>query len=252
MGVTFLIHGIGKHVEGYHKSWIDALNSTGIDFSKEDFKEILWDPITQKMVDKYGLNETFEKVSKFFEIEMKGKIKSEVVESLTKDGMLDIYLYLTNPEARKYMFDSLQIPLIEEWTSSSRDISIIAHSLGSAISYELLHKLSNSESYLNKRVVNFITIGSAIGIPYMHKDGASDGVFYNPEIRRPNIVTNWRNIYHTLDPVACFYPLKGDYLTYKESMVVSFTTEVHSAEGYLKRKEVAEEIAKFINPIPFG
>ncbi|MCK4352569.1 hypothetical protein KAW65_04085 [candidate division WOR-3 bacterium] len=48
----YAIYGIGKHVEGYSNDWVDALKSTGINLGNEEFKEIVWDQITEDVVKK--------------------------------------------------------------------------------------------------------------------------------------------------------------------------------------------------------
>jgi len=139
----------------------------------------------------------------------------------------------------------------------SKDIMLIAHSMGSIIAYDVLRNLGRPDQGV--RVSHFVTIGSPLGLPHvkLHVVGERD---YDPTVRAPSIVTeSWVNFADRKDPVAFDTHLRDDYGPNKLEREVQVRDDLilndyksngkhnhHKVFGYLRAPEMSEHIRSFL------
>ncbi len=140
----------------------------------------------------------------------------------------------------------------------NKQIMLIAHSMGSIISYDTL--IDNPEI----KIDTFVTIGSPLGIPRVKRKAAVSQI--NNDLNYPTVPSNitgkWYNFADRRDPVALDTSLSEDYLDsngkkcIKDDLVFnqySFINEdsedetnCHKSYGYLRCPEVSKTIARFL------
>ncbi|MCP5048175.1 MAG: hypothetical protein GY940_13470 [bacterium] len=108
--------------------------------------------------------------------------------------------------ARKVLRDELKNEILPE---KGKEIMLIAHSMGTIISYDVLRNLGHPDPKLE--VPYFVTIGSPLGLPHV-KSKIIKERGYDPKVRTPSIVTkSWINYADKDDPVAIDVHLRDDY-----------------------------------------
>ncbi|HEU5294224.1 MAG TPA: hypothetical protein VFU71_05510, partial [Burkholderiaceae bacterium] len=141
---------------------------------------------------------------------------------------------------RKRLSDQLQLP-------SDQPLTIVAHSQGSIIAYEVLSTLAERQLELDA----LVTIGSPLGIREVQD-------FLDPaSLLIPAVVTRWANFADPLDPVALDKGLASDFTArppatteiQDEVIVNSATRRIagfnpHSAVGYLAHPHVRGVVAE--------
>lgn len=146
----------------------------------------------------------------------------------------DVVTYLIVPEAKvkvnKYFSDAL----------TNEPTLIIAHSLGTVIAYDLLHKLKKDDCDIR----GLITMGSPLGIKAIIRQ-----LFPSPTF--PSILKGpWINIYDKHDIVS-LRPLKGGHFHVSPDIinieVDNNTVNKHGIEGYLNSEHVAKAIVQILN-----
>ncbi len=138
----------------------------------------------------------------------------------------------------------------------NRDILLIAHSMGTIITYDVLTMLS-PEIKIN----SLITIGSPLGLPPIIKKSLADQKIDFKVDNKPavpeNIQKAWYNCSDLDDRVALIYAINNDYR--KNSSGVAPTDIIvendykyngeknpHKSFGYLRTPEVAKVICDFL------
>ncbi|MEW6533996.1 MAG: alpha/beta hydrolase [Candidatus Auribacterota bacterium] len=156
--------------------------------------------------------------------------------------------------ARKVLQDELKKALLE---NKDNDIMLIAHSMGTIISYDVLRDLGQSTEKIG--ISHFITIGSPLGLPHV-KGKIIQERKYDPSVRTPSIVTNkWINFSDKKDPVAVDIHLRDDYAQNDNGIQViddvilndyqkpsDNKNNHHKSYGYLRAPELSESIYGFI------
>lgn len=155
------------------------------------------------------------------------KIGKFVIDQFTRDA----YVYLTNPAVATKIHDIVR-PSIE----GAGPCVVVAHSLGSIVSYRLLSELAG-----NVDVRAFITVGSPLGL------NAVRNTLARP-LAMPKKVAMWLNAYDERDVVALrpldntTWPITPAIKNF--SKVCNQTDNAHGIEGYLNDKQVAAWIAE--------
>ena len=193
------------------------------------------------------------------------KLTGWVIEKLLKD--LNFYYddqqeILNRKKTKKELaFKVLKDELKERIIGNKdADIMLIAHSMGSIISYDVLRDIGRLPNN-TIAIKDFITIGSPLGIPYV-KQKIREQRTYNQKkdrVRTPTIITNsWVNFADRLDPVAIDAHLRDDYKANKKGIRVIDDLVVndyiglkgkrnhHKSYGYLRTPEVSKRVLEFL------
>lgn len=122
--------------------------------------------------------------------------------------------------------------------TGSQPVTIVAHSQGSIIAYEVLSLLKDGSINIDA----LITIGSPLGIQEIQ-----DYLVPNEPLSVPSIVKRWHNFADPLDPVAFDKNLAGDFQptgAIEDEIIINSNTRLqwgfnpHSAVGYLAHPKV--------------
>jgi pimeloyl-ACP methyl ester carboxylesterase len=128
--------------------------------------------------------------------------------------------------------------------AQGRPITLVAHSLGSVIAFEVLSQLSAKEGV---NLETFITLGSPLGL-----DEIQD--FLQPQgLKVPTLVKHWLNFADPLDPVAADKAVTADFsagpgVALKDELILNRHSQQlwgfnpHAAEGYLAHPTVRRAI----------
>lgn len=141
---------------------------------------------------------------------------------------------------RRRLIDQLQLP-------KDRPVTIVAHSQGSVIAYEVLSAMSAQQLALDA----LVTIGSPLGIREVQD-------FLDPDtLKIPAVVARWLNFADPLDPVALDKGLSNDFSArppdtteIQDEVIVNSATRrlagfnPHSAVGYLAHPNVRRAVAE--------
>jgi hypothetical protein len=156
--------------------------------------------------------------------------------------------------ARKLIRQSLMKVLRKHQT---KEIMLIAHSMGSIVAYDVLAQLTPEID-----IDTFVTIGSPLGLPVimsriaMEQARTSSG---NKKITAPeNVRRNWCNFSDLHDKVTLNYNLGDDYEPNSRKVgAIDYIVHnnykheskknPHKAYGYLRTPEVADIIHQFLN-----
>ena len=217
-------------------------------FTPSALKRKLLDRLEKKIDTMYFEEDSFINFEKFANI---------VVRSLFKD--LDIYYHKDCPVTRfrgTLARDAIRMRLAEALRRyAKRDILLIAHSMGTIISYDVLTRTTPDIT-----VDTFITIGSPLGMPLVVKQILLEQGRDVSKERQPaapdNIRTAWCNFSDLDDPVAINYGLADDYLPNRAGIAPRDTVvynnyendgdrSPHKLYGYLRAPEVANAIYGF-------
>lgn len=140
------------------------------------------------------------------------------------------------------------------------EIMLIAHSMGTIISYDVLRDLGREDPGFE--VSHFVTIGSPLGLPHVKAKIAEERAYDGAKakrVRTPSIVTGtWKNYSDRRDPVALDTHLGDDYQANSRGVAVqddlilnSYTSPAggnnyHKSYGYLRTPELSKHIAAFL------
>ncbi len=146
-----------------------------------------------------------------------------------------------------------------------KDIMLIAHSMGSIISYDTLWNIGQSEAEEDADLVvpYFVTIGSPLGLPHVkHKiieTCQDDGENEAAQVCTPPIVTkSWMNYADRKDPVAADVHLRDDYranacgvrvvddLVVNDYQAPNREHNPHKSYGYLRTPELSRHVKAFL------
>ena len=153
--------------------------------------------------------------------------------------------------------DLIRIRLFEVLKKAkSKNIFLIAHSMGSIISYDVLTLLLPEQ-----KIDAFTTIGSPLGLPViMAKNAAEQKTrgFHGKKLATPpGVIYNWFNFSDLEDVIAMNYNLADDY-DKNENGVAAIDFEItndyeingeknpHKSYGYLRAPEFADKVFEFI------
>ena len=167
--------------------------------------------------------------------------------------------------ARKVLKEVLARTL-EQASGEGKEILLIAHSMGTIISYDALRDLGNVSGN-QVEIARYVTIGSPLGLPHVkwkiieEREG-SEKWQDDPVLRTPSIVTGgWTNFADRKDPVAADLHLADDYGPNRSGVVVrddlvanDYCATVdrvrkenhHKSYGYLRTPELSACVKDFL------
>ncbi len=150
-------------------------------------------------------------------------------ETALKELVRDVAAYLTRPDVTKTVNDIIA-PHIEGDTAV-----VVGHSLGSIVTYSLLHDLGEHVT-----VPLYVTVGSPLGIPVVKQ--------HLPRpLGLPRGVRHWFNGADERDPVALYARLDRDTFPAEIenlSDVHNPKDNPHGIAGYLSDETIARKIAE--------
>ena len=135
-------------------------------------------------------------------------------------------------------------------------ILLIAHSMGSIISYDTLTQLIP-----NQKIDTFITLGSPLGLPVIIKkilqEQNKEILPESKPITPENIMQKWLNFSDLDDKVALNYNLSDDYAANNKNIKpIDYVIEndyeyngqnnPHNVYGYLRSQQVTQEVHNFL------
>ena len=136
-------------------------------------------------------------------------------------------------------------------------IMLIAHSMGTIISYDVLRNLGHPDTGF--RLAHFVTIGSPLGITSVKARIHSDRHYADVPVRTPSVITErWVNYADPADIVAVDPTLKGDYdpndagIQVKDDLIYNSYRDSkkdrkpHKSFGYLRTPELSDHIKDFL------
>ena len=149
-------------------------------------------------------------------------------ETLIRKFLIETYLYLSNPD---FMHEVHQ--RIMSYLHPELDHIIVAHSLGSVITYNLLHQ------YPHFRIQRFITLGSPLAFKVIQEK------LVTPISRPPQLYGDWFNFYSPDDFLTAF-PLSNSPFNFQPPIInQAIRTPInnpHSISGYLQHPAVIKSI----------
>lgn len=149
----------------------------------------------------------------------------------------DANTYFKVPVARAAIQERVRVELLQ----ATPPIMVIAHSLGSAIGYDVLHSLTRTNGF---EVEVLVTIGSQMGVPTIQSRLAKP-------LEVPKNVNRWFNYLDRWDLMSLGKLLKPHFRPQKieDTWVNNLSEGNHAAVGYLSTPIVRSVLAKFHSEI---
>ena len=180
-------------------------------------------------------------------------LTAPLVENIVRDALEskypDLHRYRHHPVTRHDVQEQLREAL-RTAHAQSRDIMLIAHSMGTIVAYDVLRRAGRTLPGL--RVSHFVTLGSPLGL------GGIGEIVAGP-LRVPDCVARWSNLADPRDYAAEWNTrLSNDYRANRAGVVVSDRLVTngyvntqgrpnpHKIYGYLRTPEMSELIADFV------
>jgi len=229
------IKALNNALKTYDDSWKDKLRSSALE-------------VTGASLDKLGI----------------GKLTDWVIEKVLKD--LDFYYDTRRKIKNRKGKNELVFKVLKDElkncieANKNYEIMLIAHSMGSIISYDVLRDIGRIPNN-TITIKDFITIGSPLGIPYV-KQKIREQRTYNRiknRVRSPTIITdNWVNFADKKDPVAIDAHLRDDYkanikgvrvvddLVANDYVGLEGKRNHHKSYGYLRTPELSKKLLEFL------
>lgn len=160
---------------------------------------------------------------------------SKVSELTIRSALRDVYNYVTRESVQE------EIDTIVKAQITTEPTVIVAHSLGTIVAYNILHRLEAQ----HPSNVKLVTVGSPLGIQAIRQRLEAGATF-------PRKAESWFNAFDTRDIVALnslvgtsFFGSKPK--KFSEYMKVdNFTENRHGIAGYLSDQKVAKSIMTFL------
>ena len=163
-------------------------------------------------------------------------LRELITRKITRSFLRDVHDFLFRDERRRAMEQAL----IDRIEAGGGPFAIVAHSLGSVVAYNVLRRLSKNDC----EVPLFITVGSPLGVQEVQDVLKGWG-----PLAVPACVGRWVNVADRLDPVAIDQTLVGEFAGniplidhHRALLNIDAPRNPHSAVGYLRTKEVREEV----------
>ena len=199
------VHGISQHRPGYSDSWFAAMQphlSRNIPKSEVIWSDLVNPRSLQSKAESSEMARLAEEIKKEIEARQRQDAESSGQRSVAPKGLFDsgfkmddFLRYMMVRETREQILDrffQVVIPLLEQ----GKKIHIVAHSWGTAVSYEGMRRLDARN--FTGRVENLFTVGAALSISPVQWnlfDRLTDG-------RKPNHVKHIYNVHSGGDPVG--------------------------------------------------
>ncbi|MES3000731.1 MAG: S8 family serine peptidase, partial [Pseudomonadota bacterium] len=151
----------------------------------------------------------------------------------------DTSAYFFTAGVRKKIGDRLRA---EIKAAGKRPVTIVSHSQGTIVAYEVLSAMKEGDIELDA----LVTLGSPLGVQEIQ-----DWLDPNDPLKIPPCVKRWYNFADPLDPVALDKGLTGDFEpagTIEDQVLVNTNTRIawnfnpHSAVGYLAHPKVRNAV----------
>ena len=168
----------------------------------------------------------------------------------------DVCVSLQNEDcSAKAAIHAKLLKILEDY--AGYEILLIAHSMGSIISFDVLMDPS-ADFTIN----TFVTMGSPLGIPPIVVRNFETQKALLPELKKPEapncITTHWYNLSDRRDSIALDHTLRDDYgsnrngvkaidLLVKNDYKVNGESNPHKSFGYLRARETAGLIDVFLS-----
>ena len=274
--VVIFIHGIGPQVEGYSTPLFERLSRDRDMGDVHPYEVFYYDVFemlnakleVEKIVEKYGLKEVLNLI-----IRNHGWIDriEETLTTLLRDTVSHVLYFTLVEDARNAILNKFKrtlMKVIEDAKSEGirtpkLDITVLSHSLGTAVAYMGLHSIISEEALGlqdRMRIQTLFTLAPPLGV--IREAGGAMGLYlphvtegiekpkeWNPAkgIYQSN-VKNWYSFRHKSDPVASVVPLTGDFLDHDDAPPYVFDEirvgNVHAFENYIEMAglKIAESI----------
>ncbi|MFJ1732831.1 trypsin-like peptidase domain-containing protein [Streptomyces sp. NPDC088254] len=145
----------------------------------------------------------------------------------------DVAAYLDDRRIRDAVLDCVQ-----ETMPDAGEVVLVSHSLGTVVGLDLTTRLSPGVN-----VVHLTTAGSPLGLDSVYSRLLVGGA------KRPDIVTDWLNVWCPTDAVAIGCPLADDWADgLSDLAVVNARDRAHSIAEYLAHPEAARLIGSRLTP----
>lgn len=156
-----------------------------------------------------------------------------ITEQVLIGDLKQVRRYLREPDIRSAARESVNAVVTDETQL------IVAHSLGSVVAYEALHRYSDSPNW--KNVTTLVTLGSPLGIPNLIFDSLEPAPVKGKGLRPPRI-KRWVNISDDGDVVAL--QKKLGLIFDGELVDISIDNEAtaHDIRPYLTDRKTGETI----------
>lgn len=157
-----------------------------------------------------------------------------VADHLMLGSLRQVRRYLTEPEIRL----AAQASVDDVVTSETR--VLVAHSLGSVVSYEALHRYASSPKWANVRT--FVTLGSPLGV----QNVIFQRLDPKPEGGRgawPTLIERWVNISDDRDVVALEKRLQQYFTGNIVDIRIDNEATAHDVRPYLTSPNTGDAIA---------
>lgn len=163
-------------------------------------------------------------------------LRTRALRRMTKRFFKDVYRYFFVAGA-----EEIRARVRAQLEDLDGPIAVVAHSLGSIIAYDVLNGMSAGE----KKVKALVTVGSPLGVREVQDH------LVQPQ-RVPPVVESWTNLADRFDLVALDKRLKNDFEPsgkVTDHSVDNQTSNNHSIEGYVDKREALDAIEAVIGPI---
>lgn len=154
-------------------------------------------------------------------------------ETLIHKFLIETYLYLSNPDFMHEVHHRIMSHLVP-----NKDHIIVAHSLGSVIAYNLLHRFKSF------RLQRFITLGSPLAFKVVQAK------LVVPISRPPQLQGDWFNFYSPEDFLTAF-PLSEAPFNFDPPIInqaiMTLINNPHNISGYLQHPDVIKSIVEALN-----
>ncbi len=174
----------------------------------------------------------------------------------------DLNRYYQNKKTQASLRDALKQSLL---ANKDRKIMLVAHSMGTIVSYDVLTLLGQSNP--DYKIDQFVTIGSPLGLPHVKSKIIEEFTHRGTEgerVRTPSVVKEgWVNFADRKDPVALDVHLADDYdkngsnivceddLVHNDYRINKMGKNEpdrnhHKSYGYLRTPEFSKLVSKFL------
>ncbi|PIB36188.1 hypothetical protein BFP72_12685 [Reichenbachiella sp. 5M10] len=183
-----------------------------------------------------------------------------------KQSFKDLDAYYNEDQTKAEFMDQLPVKSLirnrlRRFLYKHRDkrVLIVAHSMGSLISYDVLYMLQNIYT-----IDTLVTMGSPLGLPMIRENIAKDlGIPYEDgdQLPTPESIDNWYNLsdeedhFAVFDELATFFAPNSKGIHPTDMLVDNdyknwVTNNAHKSFGYLRTPEMGRIIADFLHKKP--
>jgi len=179
-------------------------------------------------------------------------IKARVMKRLLKD----VHHYLFNAsfspradenyEVRTHIRERFVDQLIEDRANADGPHIVLAHSMGTVISYDCLKNVERCPP-----VDGYVTVGSPLGISEIH-DNFDPTYARHDAFPSERLEGEWINVYDRLDPVAFDARLANDYQRGGKHVITDERVSNggrwrHSSEKYYRQQAVHDHLVRLLD-----